>query len=262
MSRFNDILLWLYTLYDSVITSVPEQIAGLVATALLVYLPVQAYRLLVSARLQFKYRISGAYISIFEDFLAGSKRINISNARIRQWRRVHIRDWFQDEKKAWKLTGDISNKGFLLGTYGAESRADLGKGGFALRINSRNLLSGVWAGYANEAAEMQSGRYFLLRRTTGKIEPITLDHAESMNLITSTQRQEVEQKIGPSSFQTYFVRSDYGMSCHVVGVAAGRPHCQIQIFYSYFDKATVERAMNIYILLDQILGKSSRRRLR
>lgn len=110
-------------------------------------------------RFESKYKISGSYISFFDDIEHGRKLVSQSLSNIKQkGHKVNIITTLPSGR-SWTLRGSMLYGGHVSGVYSADAPYDEGIGSFYLRINGTDL-DGMWNGYDHVNKIITSGRYW------------------------------------------------------------------------------------------------------
>lgn len=131
-------------------------------------------------RFQSGYKLSGRYLSRFEDIENGEHITQKSTCRIRQ---LGGNIWFNDKTesgRSWTLKGEIDKNGRILGRYGADQFDDTGVGVFYFSTARKPTspvklcyLDGFWAGYDHAGKEnLLTGGYFMAPQLSPKIKKL------------------------------------------------------------------------------------------
>ena len=159
-----------------------------VAAALVVGGLVQAKDYTYNKYLEYKFPISGEYITTFEDEKEGETVVATAPATLEQkGRKIEGTTIMPGDDREWKLEGEIAEGGYMNGVYYAIDPHDQGIGNFFLYVNYDRHMEGLWSGYDEVNEKINSGRYtftpvldsYDTRRLTAERIPATVDIADN-----------------------------------------------------------------------------------
>jgi len=131
-----------------------------VAAALLVGGLVRVKDYAYDRYLEYKFPISGEYITTFEDEEDGEEFVATAPATLEQkGRQIEGSTVMPGDDREWILQGEIAEGGYMNGVYYALDPHDQGIGNFFLYVNHDRRMEGLWSGYDEVNEKINSGRY-------------------------------------------------------------------------------------------------------
>lgn len=110
--------------------------------------------------LEYKYPVSGKFISTFEDEVDGERTTTRAPAELNQsGRQIEGYTEIPGDDREWVLDGEVSTNGYINGVYRAIDPHDSGVGNFFLYVNHDRQMEGLWSGYDEVNDKITSGRY-------------------------------------------------------------------------------------------------------
>lgn len=159
-------------------------------------------------RVQSGYKLSGKYLSRFEDAEDGEHLIQKSTCTIRQF---GGNVWFKDQTesgRSWTLRGELDKNGRILGRYGADQLEDSGVGVFYFSVARKPelpvkmcRLEGFWAGYDHAGkSDLLSGGYFMSPVIQAKLKQVKVQDTSRVislmkNLNIDAFNQDISQAL-------------------------------------------------------------------
>lgn len=126
-------------------------------------LPVNEFAQMENVSLIGKPKISGKYITQYEDDYRGRIVIRKAPAELHKFgNRIWGETTFGGDHK-WRMSARIYAKKRIAGIYRARGYLDNGFGTFYLELMPNGILDGYWSGYDNENNKVTTGRYLFRR---------------------------------------------------------------------------------------------------
>jgi ribosomal protein S18 acetylase RimI-like enzyme len=111
-------------------------------------------------RIEKKFKITGEYISKFEDEHEGKKIVTSAPVVLTQkGYKIYGETYLSNENRKWILEGNISLDGHIYGVYSAEDPIDKSIGNFFLKVDHKHKMEGLWSGFDSSNNKINSGKY-------------------------------------------------------------------------------------------------------